>query len=111
VDPRYSIVAARPGDVAALGAIELAAAQLLRGHAPDSVLDEVFDEDEFREAQSEGDTPVGFAVVELLATWPGTRRSTRGWDSKKFPSPTGGRKSQRCFAPRPRAASTRSGAW
>ncbi len=75
MDPRYSIVAARRGDVAALGAIELAAAQLLRGHAPDSVLDEVFDEADFREAQSDGrllvalheDTPVGFAVVELLA--------------------------------------------
>lgn len=75
MDPRYSIVAARPRDVAALGAIELAAAQLLRGHAPDSVLQEVFDEDEFREAQSagrlwvalDGDAPVGFALVELLA--------------------------------------------
>jgi len=75
VDFRYSIIAARPGDVAALPAIELAAAQLLRGHAPDSVLNEVFDEAELREAQGQGrlwvaldgDTPVGFAVVELLA--------------------------------------------
>ena len=73
--PRYSISTARPGDVAALPAIELAAAQLLRGHAPDSVLNEVFDERELREAQGqrrlwvalEGDTPVGFALAELLA--------------------------------------------
>ncbi|MEX2206542.1 MAG: GNAT family N-acetyltransferase [Myxococcota bacterium] len=76
MDPRYSIVAARPGDVAALSAIELEAAQLLRGHAPDAVLNEVFDETEFRAAQSadrlwvalDGDTPVGFALVELLAS-------------------------------------------
>jgi ribosomal protein S18 acetylase RimI-like enzyme len=76
VDARYSIVAARPGDVAALRAIELEAAQVLRGHAPDAVLNEVFDESEFREAQSagllwvalDGDTPVGFALVELLAS-------------------------------------------
>lgn len=76
MDPRYSIVAARPKDVPALGAIELAAATLLRGHAPEAVLTEVFDVSEFREAQAhgrlwvalDGDTPVGFALVELLAS-------------------------------------------
>jgi len=76
VDPHYAIVAARPQDVAALAAIELAAAVHLRGHAPDSVLTEAFDEAEFREAQVQGrlwvaldaDNPVGFALVELLAS-------------------------------------------
>ncbi len=76
MDPRYSITPARPGDVAALGAIELAAATLLRGHAPDSALTEVFDASEFGAAQVggrlwvalEGDTPVGFALVDLLAS-------------------------------------------
>lgn len=75
MDPRYAISAARPSDVHALAAIERAAATLLRGHAPDSVLNEVFDETDFREAQSrgrlwvalDGDTPVGFALVDLLA--------------------------------------------
>jgi GNAT superfamily N-acetyltransferase len=76
VDPRYTIAAARPGDCTALGAIERAAAGLLRGYAPESVLRESTDESEFREAQSqgrlwvalEGDNPVGFALVEMLAS-------------------------------------------
>lgn len=65
---------ARPADVAALPAIELAAARLLEGHAPPSVLAETTDAAEFRAALSDGrlwvardgDAPVGFALVELL---------------------------------------------
>jgi ribosomal protein S18 acetylase RimI-like enzyme len=75
VDPRYAIVRARPGDVAHLPAIERAASTLLRGHAPPAVLEEVFDEQELRDAQVrgrlwvalDGDVPVGFALVDLLA--------------------------------------------
>ena len=71
----YSIVAARPLDIRALPAIERAAAKLLEGHAPESVLSESTDEQEFRDAQSEGrlwvaladDAPVGFALVEILS--------------------------------------------
>lgn len=75
MDARYSIVAARPQDVRSLASIELAAAELLRGHAPQRVLDEVTDEATFHHAQTHGrlwvalagDTPVGFALVEMLA--------------------------------------------
>ena len=71
---RYAITRARPRDVPALAPIERSASQLLRGHAPQSVLDEVTDDDTFRAAQADGrlwvaladDTPVGFALVELL---------------------------------------------
>jgi GNAT superfamily N-acetyltransferase len=71
---RYRIVRARWRDVPLLGAIELAAAELLRGYAPDAVLDEVTDEGELQLARRErrlwvalaGDAPVGFAHVELL---------------------------------------------
>ena len=71
----YAIVRARPGDVAALPAIEIAAARLLEGHAPAAVLAEPTAEDDFRDAQAEGrlwvaldgDTPVGFALVETLS--------------------------------------------
>jgi GNAT superfamily N-acetyltransferase len=70
----YSIARARPHDVPQLAAIELAAAELLRGYAPDSIVQETTDDDEFRAAQTAGrlwvalagDTPVGFALVELL---------------------------------------------
>ena len=73
--PRYTIRRAGPKDVPVLAAIERAASQLLRGHAPQSVLDEVTDDDTFRDAQAAGrlwvaladDTPVGFAFVEMLA--------------------------------------------
>jgi predicted N-acetyltransferase YhbS len=75
VDARYSILPARPQDIHALAAIELTAAKLLEGHAPQSVLDEATHEQTFREAQAQGqlwvalaeDTPVGFALVEMLA--------------------------------------------
>ena len=72
----YSIVSARERDVESLGAIELAAARLLTGHAPDSVLRETTDTAAFMRAARQGllwvalrgDTPVGFALVEMLAT-------------------------------------------
>src|SRR6476620_297685 len=72
--PNYRIVDARPRDLHLIGAIELAAAKLLRGHAPDTVLNEITREQDLRDAQSQGrlwvalagDTPVGFAHVEVL---------------------------------------------
>lgn len=71
---RYRIVAARPHDVGAIAAIELAAARLLTGHVPDAALDEVTAEHELRTAQGQRrlwvalfrDRPVGFAHVTLL---------------------------------------------
>jgi 4-diphosphocytidyl-2-C-methyl-D-erythritol kinase len=75
MDPRYAIARARPRDLPLLPAIERAAGALLRGHAPASVLEEVTDGADLRAAQAEGrlwvalagDTPVGFALVEMLA--------------------------------------------
>ena len=72
--PRYRIVAARPHDINAIAAIELAAARLLTGHVPDAMLDEVTGAHELRAAQGErrlwvelfDDRPVGFAHVTLL---------------------------------------------
>jgi GNAT superfamily N-acetyltransferase len=69
------IVRARPEDLAPLPAIERAAAQLLRGHAPESVLNEVTDDRTFADAARQGclwvalagDAPVGFALVTMLA--------------------------------------------
>lgn len=74
-DGGYRIAVARPRDLAAIGAIERSAAQLLLGHAPASVLAETTSETDLQEAQSSGrlwvalvdDAPVGFALVELLA--------------------------------------------
>lgn len=71
----YQIARARPEDLSRLPAIELAAAQLLRGHAPESVLNESTDCDTFADAARHGrlwvalagDAPVGFALVEMLA--------------------------------------------
>ena len=71
---QYRIVAARPRDLPAIGAIELAAARLLAGYAPDTVLNEMTSEQELRDAQRHGrlwvalagDIPVGFALVEIL---------------------------------------------
>ena len=73
--PVYSIRPAQAEDVPALSAIELAAAQLLRGHAPESVLAETTDVGRFAEAARNGrlwvaanaGSPVGFALVEMLA--------------------------------------------
>jgi GNAT superfamily N-acetyltransferase len=73
--PSYTIALARPRHLAALTAIELAAASMLRGHAPASVLEERTPRADFERAQREarlwvalfGQTPVGFAHVEMLA--------------------------------------------
>ena len=73
--PGYQIARARSEDLSLLPAIELAAAQLLRGHAPESVLNEATDCDTFADAARHGrlwvalagDAPVGFALVEMLA--------------------------------------------
>jgi GNAT superfamily N-acetyltransferase len=71
----YSIGSARAEHIPALPAIELVAAQLLRGHAPESVLAEITDERTFADAvrdgrlwvASKGNTTVGFALVKMLA--------------------------------------------
>ena len=73
--PAYSIVRARPHHVRALSAIELAAAQLLRGHAPEVVLSKTTDLRTFSDAAARGqlwvavtgETTVGFALVRMLA--------------------------------------------
>ena len=72
--PRYEIALARPGDLSRIAPIELAAARLLMGYAPESVLKEVTSDEDLRAAQRDGrlwvalsgDVPVGFAHVELL---------------------------------------------
>ena len=69
-----TITEARPKDVWRLPAIELAAAQLLKGHAPQSVLNETTSLEALEKAQREGhlwvalmaDLPVGFAHVTLI---------------------------------------------
>jgi GNAT superfamily N-acetyltransferase len=70
----YIITLARPQDLAALPAIELAAARLLVGHAPESVLNETTSDAVLHTAQRKGhlwvaltdDVPVGFAHVEVI---------------------------------------------
>ena len=72
--PTYTITAARLQDLSRLSAIELAAARLLEGHAPESVLNETTSLDVLKQAQREGrlsvaladDVPVGFAHVEVI---------------------------------------------
>jgi len=72
--PRYTITAARREDLPRLAAIELAAARLLAGHAPESVLNETTSLEVFDRARRAGhlwvvlaaDLPVGFAHVELV---------------------------------------------
>jgi GNAT superfamily N-acetyltransferase len=76
IDPGYSIRTARLRDLAGLASIEREAAQLLRGHAPQSVLDENTTEAGFLEAQVAGrlwvalaeDAPARFALVKMLAS-------------------------------------------
>jgi|SRR5262245_54908411 len=71
---RYAISPARPHDLTRLPAIELAAARLLAGHAPESVLNETTSMDILQRAQREGylwvaladDVAVGFAHVEVI---------------------------------------------
>jgi GNAT superfamily N-acetyltransferase len=70
----YRIARARPGDLPLLPAIELAAATLLAGHAPASVLAETTSQAELEDAQQHGHlwvaradgVPVGFAHIEVL---------------------------------------------
>lgn len=70
----YSIVRARPGDVSEIPKIELAAARLLLGHAPESVLSETTSDAVLQEAFRKehlwvalaGNAPVGFAHVEVI---------------------------------------------
>ena len=72
--PRYEIALARPGDLSRIASIELAAARLLTGYAPEAVLEEVTSNEDLQAAQRDGrlwvalsgDTPVGFAHVEIL---------------------------------------------
>ncbi len=71
----YSVRLARYEHVPTLPAIELEAAQMLKGCAPDSVLAETTDRCTFAEAVRDGclwvaltgNRPVGFALVEMLA--------------------------------------------
>jgi putative acetyltransferase len=73
-EPAYVVTLARAEHVALLPAIELAAATLLAGHAPPSVLAETTSEAVLHDAQRRGhlwvalahEVPVGFAHVTLL---------------------------------------------
>jgi NAD(P)H-dependent FMN reductase/GNAT superfamily N-acetyltransferase len=70
----YSIVRARPEHLPDIPNIELAAARLLSGHAPESVLTETTSDAVLQEAlrqghlwvSQSGDVPVGFAHVEVI---------------------------------------------
>jgi GNAT superfamily N-acetyltransferase len=70
----YRIIPARPGDLSSIAEIELAAARLLTGHAPESVLAETTDVESLEGSRRSGrlwvalagDVPVGFARVVLL---------------------------------------------
>lgn len=70
----YRIAPARPADLPLLPAIELAAARLLAGHAPESVLAETTSQEVLKRVQANGqlwvaladDVPVGFAHVEMF---------------------------------------------
>ena len=70
----YTIAAARRRDLVLLPAIEVAAATLLAGYAPASVLIETTSQADLEEAQRCGrlwvalaeDVPVGFAYIEVL---------------------------------------------
>jgi GNAT superfamily N-acetyltransferase len=72
----YIITPARPQDVPLLSAIELAAAKLLAGYAPDAVLSEITSEIELDQAQESGqlwvalagNVPVGFAYVKIFGS-------------------------------------------
>ena len=74
--PRYTIAAARLEDLSRLSAIELAAARLLEGHAPEAALNETTGLNVLERAQRDGrlwvtlanDVPVGFAHVEMIGS-------------------------------------------
>jgi GNAT superfamily N-acetyltransferase len=76
VRDRYSIARAELRHLDGLNDIELAAAQLLSGHAPPSVLEETTPHDVLTAAMRRGhlwvalagDAPVGFAQVEMLGS-------------------------------------------
>lgn len=71
----YTIAMARPEHLVVLADIELAAATMLQGYAPASVLEETIPRAKLIHAQQEErlwialfkDIPVGFALVEMLA--------------------------------------------
>ena len=91
----YRIATARPSDLPRLSGIELAAAALLAGHAPPSVLAETTSHPDLEDARQHGllwvaladDVPVGFAHVKYSSPpSPISRRSmcirtTAGADS------------------------------
>lgn len=70
----YSIVRARPEHLSELANIELAAARLLRGRAPESVLSETTSDSVLEDAMRQGhlwvaltgSAAVGFAHVEII---------------------------------------------
>jgi GNAT superfamily N-acetyltransferase len=70
----YRVTVARFEDAALLPAIELAAARLLVGYAPESILGETIDQETHEIAQRRGhlwvaladNSPVGFAHVQLI---------------------------------------------
>jgi GNAT superfamily N-acetyltransferase len=72
--PIYRIALARPEDLRAVPAIELAAARLLEAHAPPEVLAETSPLEALEEARAAGrvwvalagEAPVGYALVRLL---------------------------------------------
>lgn len=64
---KYAIVFARPSDLTRIAAIELAAAQLLRGHAPDTVLAEVTSLSVLEAARRDGRVWVATADDEVVA--------------------------------------------
>ena len=72
--PMYTITLARPKDLPLLPAIELAAARLLAGHAPEPVLTQTTPQEALKAAQAHDhlwvalaeDVPVGFAHVDVL---------------------------------------------
>jgi GNAT superfamily N-acetyltransferase len=74
ISPAYRIAAARAADLPQLAAVELAAASLLSGYAPASVLGETTNADVLEKARRQGrlwvlldgETPVGFAHLEVL---------------------------------------------
>lgn len=76
MQPHYQITGARRQDLHLLPAIELAAAVLLNGHAPASILCETTSDREFIAAHRagrlwvalNGDTPVGFSQAEVLSS-------------------------------------------
>src|SRR5678815_3653509 len=84
MEPSYTITKARPEHLGALPDIELAAATMFEGYVPASVPQDKMPQSKFRSAQREGrlwlalfgETPVGFALVEMLAEdLPHSRRS------------------------------------